>query len=87
MRFKDGTVFTDELAIADAHLLGARPFARPQYEEKFRILAEGIVTKTEQDRFLRAVDRIETLEDLGELNLVVEESVLAKSPQIPAGLL
>ena len=34
---KNGDVITDELAVADAHPLGARPFARPQYVEKFTV--------------------------------------------------
>ena len=37
----DGTVITDEIAVADAHPLGARPFAREQYVNKFRTLAAG----------------------------------------------
>ena len=31
----------DEIAVADAHPLGARPFAREQYVHKFRTLADG----------------------------------------------
>ena len=40
-RMKDGAVITDEIAVADAHPLGARPFKRPDYIKKFRTLAEG----------------------------------------------
>ena len=87
MRLKDGTVISDKLAIADAHPLGARPFARPQYEEKFRTLAEGIVAPAEQDRFLAAVTNIETLDDLGELNIELSEEVLNQAPNTPQGLL
>ena len=87
VRLKDGTVISDELAIADAHPLGARPFARPQYEEKFRTLAEGIVAPAEQDRFLAAVTNIETLDDLGELNIELSEEVLNQAPNTPQGLL
>lgn len=57
----DGSQIVDELAIADAHPQGARPFARPQYVEKFRTLAEGIIEKAEQDRFLALVERLPTL--------------------------
>ena len=32
----DGSEITDEIAVADAHPLGARPFAREQYIRKFR---------------------------------------------------
>ena len=36
---KGGSVISDEIAVADAHPLGARPFARAQYVAKFRSLA------------------------------------------------
>ena len=58
---QDGSVIEDELGIADAHPNGARPFARPQYIEKFRTLAEGIVATAEQDRFLNLVERLPSL--------------------------
>ena len=35
-------IIGDEMAVADAHPLGARPFARPQYIAKFRTLTDGI---------------------------------------------
>lgn len=57
----DGTRIEDELAVADAHPLGARPFARDQYVAKFRTLAEGIVGEAEQARFLDAVGRLPEL--------------------------
>lgn len=34
----DGSTIVDEIAVADAHPLGARPFARADYVGKFRIL-------------------------------------------------
>ncbi len=69
----DGSQIIDELAIADAHPQGARPFARPQYVEKFRTLADGIIEKAEQDRFLALVDRLPTLTaaEVLQLNFVV----------------
>jgi 2-methylcitrate dehydratase len=84
--FRDGTVVEDELAVADAHPLGARPFAREQYIAKFRTLAEGIVPQAEQDRFLAAAENTENLSDLSELNIELGEDVLAKAPTIPGGL-
>jgi 2-methylcitrate dehydratase len=65
--FKGGSVISDEIAVADAHPLGARPFARPQYVAKFRTLAEGVIAAAEQDRFLAAVERLPSLR-AGELN-------------------
>ncbi|MCS6711672.1 MmgE/PrpD family protein [Brachybacterium sp. EF45031] len=62
-----GEVIRDEIAVADAHPLGARPFARPQYEQKLRTLAQGIVEDAEIDRFLTAVVELEQL-PAGELD-------------------
>ncbi len=40
---KSGETIVDELAVADAHPLGARPFEREQYLAKFAELADGVV--------------------------------------------
>lgn len=87
--FTNGTVITDEIAVADAHPLGARPFARQQYIEKFRILAEGLVSDVEQDRFLDTVQRTPELaaHELNGLTVVLSEQALAEAPQINGGLL
>lgn len=85
---KDGTVLEDELAVADAHPLGAHPFTREQYIGKFRTLAEGLVDEKEQDRFLEAATN--TLElgagDLNQLTVTFSEDVLARAPKINEGL-
>ncbi|MEU6483569.1 MmgE/PrpD family protein [Streptomyces sp. NPDC046887] len=57
----DGSVVEDELALADAHPAGARPFDRPAYERKFRTLAEGVVAAGDQDRFLDTAARLAAL--------------------------
>ncbi len=75
----DGRVIEDEIALADAHPQGARPFARPQYVEKFRKLADGIISGAEQDRFLAAVERLPRLgaSELWELGIAAEPGRLA----------
>ncbi|MCZ9309263.1 2-methylcitrate dehydratase PrpD [Corynebacterium uberis] len=82
----DARVLTDELALADAHPLGARPFARENYIEKFRTLAHGVVAPAEQDRFLEAAQALPDLDDLRELNIHLDDDVLARAPQTPEGL-
>ncbi|GGF51087.1 2-methylcitrate dehydratase [Aliidongia dinghuensis] len=57
----DGTVIEDEIAVADAHPLGAKPWQRADYVAKFRELTEGMVETAEQDRFLAAVDNLRHL--------------------------
>ncbi|HWL48077.1 MAG TPA: MmgE/PrpD family protein, partial [Sphingomonadaceae bacterium] len=82
----DGRVITDELAIADAHPLGARPFTRPRYIEKFRTLAEGIVAPAEQERFLALVERLPALDaaEVATLNVIAPREALG--PDAPAGI-
>ena len=78
---QDGSVIADEIAVADAHPLGARPFARRHYVEKFRALAEGIVTPTEQARFIGTVERLERLapDDLGGLTFAVNPVLIGQT--------
>ncbi|MEU7141364.1 2-methylcitrate dehydratase PrpD [Nocardia sp. NPDC046473] len=85
---KSGEVIVDELAIADAHPLGARPFAREQYIAKFRTLAEGVIAPAEQDRFLDVAQRTAELSaaELSQLSFTVSDEVLARAPQLPKGL-
>ncbi|MEU3708615.1 MmgE/PrpD family protein [Streptomyces catenulae] len=85
----DGNVLEDELAVADAHPAGARPFDRPAYEGKFRTLADGIVTPDAQDRFLAAAAHLPdlTAPDLGGLFPAVDtDAVAAYDADLPKGL-
>jgi 2-methylcitrate dehydratase len=51
-------VLTGELAVADAHPLGAAPFTRPDYRRKLTTLAGGVVEAAELDRFVGLVERL-----------------------------
>ncbi|MEH0146520.1 2-methylcitrate dehydratase PrpD [Corynebacterium sp. Q4381] len=84
--FTDGSVIEDEIAVADAHPLGARPFVRENYIAKFRTLASGVVDPEEQERFLTTVQDLENLTDLSELNIAVNDAARAEAPQIPGGI-
>jgi 2-methylcitrate dehydratase len=75
----DGTVIVDEIAVADAHPLGARPFARQQYIAKFRALAEGVLDDAEVERFLGLVQR------LPELTADELAGLTVTAPGLPAG--
>ena len=66
---KDGTRLEDELAVANAHPLGAKPFEREDYIRKFRILTEGVVSTREANRFLDAAQDLPRL-GAGELHLL-----------------
>ena len=70
----DATVIVDEIAVPDAHPLGARPFSRPQYIEKFTTLAADVLSAVEIERFLDVVQRLPelTASELVELNFTAE---------------
>jgi 2-methylcitrate dehydratase len=57
----DGDLIEDEIAVADAHPLGARPFGPADYVDKFRRLADGTVPRAEQDRFVSLAQRLAEL--------------------------
>ena len=79
--FDNGLVIEDEIAVADAHPLGGRPFKRADYIVKFRALAEGVIAPAEQDRFLDTVDRLIRLKaaDLVGLNFMVAPEAFRSS--------
>lgn len=87
IRLTDGSVIEDEIAVADAHPLGARPFAREDYIRKFRMLAEPVLTADEIERFLDLAQRLPELtpEEVQQLTIVADFGVLAAAPA-PKGL-
>lgn len=80
----DGTRLVDELAVADAHPLGARPFERADYLAKFRLLAGGILAAPEIERFLDLAQRLPELTgaELGALTLVAPPGLFDSSPSL-----
>ncbi len=76
---KDGTTITDELAVANAHSAGARPFARADYVRKFEILTEGMIDPGEGRRFLDLVQRLPDLspDEVGQINVALAPADLA----------
>jgi 2-methylcitrate dehydratase len=83
-----GEVVADEIAVADAHPLGARPFARPDYVRKFRALADGIVAPAEQDRFLNLAGRIGelTAAEVAGLGVTAAPGILEAAPPVADGI-
>ena len=77
---KDGTKLEDELAVANAHPNGARPFGREEYINKFRTLTEGIITTREANRFLADVQDLARIPagELHVLNLALPNGALAE---------
>lgn len=84
----DGSVIEDELAVANAHPLGARPFARPDYIRKFRTLTEEVLAPAEAGRFLDLVQQLPRLDaaGLGGLNPALPEGALLGAVRDRAGI-
>ena len=59
--FKDGSKLEDEMAVANAHPLGAKPFERADYIHKFQSITDGIISTRESNRFLEAVQNLPKL--------------------------
>ncbi len=87
IRLTDGSIVVDEIAVADAHPLGARPFERADYVNKFRMLAADALEPAEIDRFLAAAERLPSLasDELGALTITARPGLLA-SVRTPGGL-
>jgi 2-methylcitrate dehydratase len=75
---KDGSTLIDEMAVANAHPNGAKPFSRPDYIRKFQILTEGIISTRESNRFLAAAQDVAKLPagELYQLNVALSAGTL-----------
>jgi 2-methylcitrate dehydratase len=68
----------DEIAVANAHPLGATPFGRDDYLHKFKTLTDRVVSQRESARFLQSATRTADLLpcELDELNLALPDGSL-----------
>ena len=75
---QDGRVIADEMAVANAHSLGATPWARPDYVRKFRTLTEGVLDAAEASRFLQVAETLPGLRahELAELTIALPKDAL-----------
>ena len=82
---KDGSKVIDEMAVANAHPNGAKPFSRPDYINKFQIMTDGLISTRESNRFLAAVQDLAKLPagELHQLNVAMPAgTVLVGKPGI-----
>ncbi len=86
--FKNGEKMVEEIAVADAHPFGARPFKRPDYIRKFKILAEEVLPEAEQARFLEVVQKLPelTAKDMSELNVQAPQDSLINNTRDDRGI-
>ena len=81
-RLVDGSSVVAEIAVPDAHPLGAAPFARADYVSKFRSLAAGVLEGDEIERFLDAAQRLPSLsgDELAELSFAAPGALADLAP-------
>jgi 2-methylcitrate dehydratase len=79
--FKDGSKLVDEMAVANAHPLGAKPFELADYIHKFETITDGIISRRESNRFLEAAQDLPRLGagELSALNVVLPAGTLEES--------
>ncbi len=75
---RDSGKIEDEMAVANAHPLGAKPFGRDDYIGKFLTLTDGIVSTREANRFLEAAQSVASLPagELHQLNVALPAGTL-----------
>jgi 2-methylcitrate dehydratase len=80
---RNGTHITDEIRVANAHPLGAKPFGREDYRRKFQSLTDGILSLQESRRFLDVVHNLPALRagELRGLNVAVPAETLIRGGQ------
>ncbi len=84
----NGETIVDELAVANAHPAGARPFARDNYIHKFKTLTEGIISDTESARFLDLVQDLPNLSatQVADINVRVDATKLTSAARDSEGI-
>ena len=76
--FNNGEKIVDEIAVANAHPAGARPFVRKDYIKKFKTLTEEYVSEAESDRYLNLVQSLPELsaENVQKINVQLDQDQL-----------
>ena len=86
--FNDGKKLTDEIAVANAHPLGAKPFGRANYIHKFETLTEDVIDADESKRFLELAQRLSqlTAAEVCELNIALPSNKLTCATRDQRGI-
>ncbi len=81
IHMSDGSKIEEERGVANAHPNGRRPFKRSNYVEKFEMLTDGIISKTESKKFLMNVQNLKNLKpkQLQNLNIEVKRKISLKT--------
>ncbi|MGA9779867.1 MAG: MmgE/PrpD family protein [Limisphaerales bacterium] len=86
--FADGKKLVDEIAMPNAHPLGAKPFDRADYIRKFQTLTGDLLSGDESERFLNLVRRLPqlTAAEVCELNVSLPPNKLTCATRDKRGI-
>ena len=84
----NGELIEDELAVANAHPMGATPFTRDGYLGKFDALTEGLVTSDERARFFDLCERLPllTADEVAQLNVELSAELIGATERNAQGI-
>jgi len=88
IELKNGERIEDEMAVANAHCFGERPFARADYIGKFSTLTEGFLDSKEHTRFIDLCQRLPQLsaDEVGQLNVQLDPARISHSERDTEGI-
>ena len=86
--FSNGETLEDEMAVANAHCHGQRPFGRADYVKKFATLTEDLIAPAESNRFLELCERLPSLtaDEVKLLNVQVDRQQLSHAERDTQGI-
>ena len=88
IQLKSGETVEDEMAVANAHCFGERPFARADYIGKFATLTDDILDPAEHKRFIDLCARLPELsaEEVLQLNVQIDSGRITHSDRDSEGI-
>lgn len=88
IEFNNGETLSDELAVANAHPNGQRPFVRADYQQKFITLTNEMVAPDEQQRFFHLCERLVQLspDEIRNLNVQLDPGQVQSTQPTSEGI-
>ena len=88
IELKNGETIEDEMAVANAHCFGERPFARADYVGKFSTMTKDIIQPAEHTRFIDLCERLPQLsvDEVGQLNVQLDSTRITHSDRDSEGI-
>ena len=86
--FNNGEKRVEEMAVANAHPLGEKPFGRDDYINKFNVLTESIIVHKEGRRFLELAQQLPDLsaDQMQQLNVEIDQDQLTFNQRNQQGI-